>query len=685
MKTYAWLKKALVVSFLTLFVALPAHAFSMEVSDGNTPDVVVTDTTPQTPEVLPKVTDHSVTPQYFDPYDGTTTTISYCLDADAMVTVGIYNVVSSASQKVDVIADSQLQTQGCHSQVWNGKHGSESQTATPGETADYGDYFYGITIKPLNSPTTSDYVSNWIYLNQNGSSNGLEIIYSDVDNRSFDPWAGQEAELSFTISDGAYVTVKIEDEDNDTIVELIDNVYMEAGEHTVEWDGLDEYDDIADQGDYNFYLKIQKDNATDKVYESVRVKKGANDNTNHTQDPRIKNLYIAKDTFDPGRNESNYIVFTLTAEADLSVKIFDPNMVELEELLDLDDTAPGTYSVLWDGDLAINNDGNYTYEIYAQNSKGNTTETGKIKVEEDLKPGNRPNIYKDKVGELPYLPHTGGMPIQFKLEDRDADVTIEIKDGSKTIATVTDDQYFPEGTHTVYWDGRDKYGEMVDNGVFKYRIRAENNKGSDTEMGYFSVEGASYAQNPSGYCSVFLDVTGDNSYCEAIEWAYTNGVFQGYGDGSFKPNAAITRAESVKVILETLGVSLLPGGMNLGFKDTETHIWYNKYLSTAMSLGIVSGYGDNTFRPNNSVSRVEALKILLETGRAKDGLIIPSNTYGQPYFDTPNDASTKWYLSYAWFAKGFNLNYNDSYFYPNDNMTRAQMADLLYRYHLAQF
>ena len=68
-----------------------------------------------------------------------------------------------------------------------------------------------------------------------------------------------------------------------------------------------------------------------------------------------------------------------------------------------------------------------------------------------------------------------------------------------------------------------------------------------------------------------------------------------------------------------------------------------------------------------------------------DGIIVPTNTYGQPYVDTPNEPDTKWYLSLVWYAKEHNLTDNQSYFYPDYGMTRGEMADMLYRYDQAGF
>ena len=117
----------------------------------------------------------------------------------------------------------------------------------------------------------------------------------------------------------------------------------------------------------------------------------------------------------------------------------------------------------------------------------------------------------------------------------------------------------------------------------------------------------------------------------------------------------------------------IPTGENLGFPDIDRYGWYMPYLKTALALGIVNGYPDGTFKPANAVLRIEALVTMLNTGKAKYGIIIPTNNYSQPYYDTPNAPDTKWYLSYAWFAKANSLTDNDYYLYPGTYMTRGEM------------
>lgn len=403
------------------------------------------------------------------------------------------------------------------------------------------------------------------------------------------------------------------------------------------------------------------------------------EDTEQAVNPRLKRVYATKESFDPGSNEKTHIVFTLNTGADVTVSIHQKSR-EIVELMNEKDQSAGTYAIEWDGYEALDKAGNYTYKIFVKNDQGTDEATSDIEVQDDTKTNRKPNIYADSTDQIPFRPEYNQLGISFRTL-LDSEVTIEIRDEHRVIATVIEKNPLVEGAHTIYWDGRDKNGDIVDDGLYQYKIIAENFQGKDVEFGNFEVQDASQT-NPDR-CGNFEDITRYNQYCKAIKWAAQNDIFQGYFDGSFRPNQAINRAEALKAILKSFNVTIRQlEGSNFGFADVDKFAWYNSYIGYALTLGIVQGYSDSTFRPKSSVKRVEALKILLEAAEAVDGIAIPTHLYGQPYYDTPNTAGAKWYMSYAWFAKIHDLNDNDYYFYPDNAMTRGELADLLYRYHL---
>lgn len=85
------------------------------------------------------------------------------------------------------------------------------------------------------------------------------------------------------------------------------------------------------------------------------------------------------------------------------------------------------------------------------------------------------------------------------------------------------------------------------------------------------------------------------------------GLIKGYADGSFRPNKAITRAEFSVILTKMLGVNIVEG--DGGFTDTTEH-WAKGYIHTLETLGIISGYKDGSFRPDAQVTRAEAVVMI---------------------------------------------------------------------------
>ena len=106
--------------------------------------------------------------------------------------------------------------------------------------------------------------------------------------------------------------------------------------------------------------------------------------------------------------------------------------------------------------------------------------------------------------------------------------------------------------------------------------------------------------------SSFKDVPTDDWAHAYIETAKTYGVIAGYEDGGFKPGKNITRAEIAKIVARTLNLS--SGSSTL--KDIKSS-WAKDYIGACAKTGIISGYADNTFKPNNSATRAEAAKMMV--------------------------------------------------------------------------
>ena len=97
-------------------------------------------------------------------------------------------------------------------------------------------------------------------------------------------------------------------------------------------------------------------------------------------------------------------------------------------------------------------------------------------------------------------------------------------------------------------------------------------------------------------------------YNTAVSTLSNAGIIKGYDDGTFRPNAQISRAEFAAMacrFFEATGA--LPGSP---FQDVYGNSWYYSYVMQAYMNGIVKGYDDGSFRPNNPITRAEACAIV---------------------------------------------------------------------------
>lgn len=177
----------------------------------------------------------------------------------------------------------------------------------------------------------------------------------------------------------------------------------------------------------------------------------------------------------------------------------------------------------------------------------------------------------------------------------------------------------------------------------------------------------------SNIISAFLDT--ENHWAENyITNLYNLGIISGYNETQYRPDNSITRAEITKIALMAFNFPVKNASTitTMPFKDIHTSDWYLPYVHSAKSAGIIQGYSDGNFRPHNSVSRAEALKILLNTAKLKTKTTFDANF--------PDVSTNSWYAQYINYAAEHNIahGYEDGKFYPENNLSRAETAKIVY-------
>lgn len=159
----------------------------------------------------------------------------------------------------------------------------------------------------------------------------------------------------------------------------------------------------------------------------------------------------------------------------------------------------------------------------------------------------------------------------------------------------------------------------------------------------------------------YSDVMSGQRYFEAIEFISEEGIVNGYDDGTYKPENLLNRAELLKIIIEAEYVNEFDAYSNVScFDDVDAGEWFTPYVCFAKDEGFVVGYDDETFRPTDKINLVEAVKIAMEV-------------FGYEYEETD-----PWY-------KGLIDVATDGNFIPLDfisfdqYMDRGEMADLITR------
>jgi hypothetical protein len=166
----------------------------------------------------------------------------------------------------------------------------------------------------------------------------------------------------------------------------------------------------------------------------------------------------------------------------------------------------------------------------------------------------------------------------------------------------------------------------------------------------------------------FEDVDDDQWYFDSVRFLKDNGIVSGYaGSNDFGPGNSVTRAEVVKMVLEAAGSELSEEDLAV-FQDMAEH-WAKKYVRYAYKNGIIKGYNDG-FRPNQFVTRAEALKIVM----GALGITVPECSRSEF-----TDMDGHWAMCVVQEAKdlGIVAGMPDGNFHPDKPITRAAFAQLL--------
>lgn len=177
---------------------------------------------------------------------------------------------------------------------------------------------------------------------------------------------------------------------------------------------------------------------------------------------------------------------------------------------------------------------------------------------------------------------------------------------------------------------------------------------------------------------LFMDVKKTDWFFDEVLEAVERGLLFGTSTSIFAPNATLTRGMVATVLYRLAGEP--KNSSSATFDDVEATAWYADAVAWAQETGVVNGYDDDTFRPNQNVSRQEMAVMLARYAKLIDGMDIKANDGCLNFF---LDGSTvpDWSRDgVVWAVSNGVINGLDGKLAPTNNATRAQFATIIIRY-----
>jgi len=169
----------------------------------------------------------------------------------------------------------------------------------------------------------------------------------------------------------------------------------------------------------------------------------------------------------------------------------------------------------------------------------------------------------------------------------------------------------------------------------------------------------------------FADVPENHWALTPIEQLATTGLIEGYPNGTFQPERALSRAELATLLVKSKGIEP-PAVTEKTFKDMPSSHWAARYVKGALTMGLVKGYPDKTFKPNNKITRTEGVVVLTRFGDIPQ----PTALTAGPY---PDLTARHWASPFIAAARTAGLlDYiGDNDFEPRRELTRAEAVEIL--------
>lgn len=203
-------------------------------------------------------------------------------------------------------------------------------------------------------------------------------------------------------------------------------------------------------------------------------------------------------------------------------------------------------------------------------------------------------------------------------------------------------------------------------------VRGEKNAYGNGSLNVTASPDSANNQKPQG----FTDVPENHWAYLYITELYEYGVISGYTDGSFRPDALVTRGEFIKLITDGMNINA-SATEAISFTDVSPDNWVYPYVQRLASVGGITGYEDGSCGVNKNISRQEAAVFIERVLKIKNTTFIEAET--EEFADESDIADYAKEAVKNLSASEIISGFDNGRFMPEENLTRAQAATIIYK------
>ena len=176
----------------------------------------------------------------------------------------------------------------------------------------------------------------------------------------------------------------------------------------------------------------------------------------------------------------------------------------------------------------------------------------------------------------------------------------------------------------------------------------------------------------------FTDVTDTAWYADAVQYVYENGLMTGVSESEFAPDGTATRGQIVTILWRLAGSPVVNYAMR--YADADEGAWYGEAVRWAASTGVVTGYSESSFGPNDAITREQLAAILYRYVKTQGQGFTGMWYFPLRYDDAASISSWADEAMHWCVMKGLLNGTSETALSPQLTATRAQLATILQRF-----